>query len=286
MLLYTRPDRPVDPLTVQVLRLVDRVLNLNGIRYFIGGASARDLLLSNVLGFGIQRATKDIDFAIAAPSWFLFNKLREELIATGQFRSNARPFQRLYYGDADPPRGYPIDILLFGDAPAIPPEIGWPPDDDIRFNTMGFDESLAAASMVQIADDLAIPVPSLPSLTALKLFAWRDRHDRTTKDALDFAHLLCVYGEAGNQAKLYGPAFNLMEKAEYDVQLAGARLLGAEVRDTMLPETTTALIELLSGSEPIDRLTLQMALHFRSSEDKILAAQRLLSQFTFGLTGA
>ena len=286
MLLHTRPDRSVDPLTVEVLRLVDRVLTINGIRYFIGGASARDLLLSNVLGFEIQRATKDIDFAIAAPSWSLFNKLRDELIATGQFRANARPFQRLYYGDADLLRGYPIDIVLFGDAPAIPPEIGWPADDDIRFNPMGFDESLAAASLVQIADDVVIPVPSLPSLTALKLFAWRDRRDRTTKDALDFAHLLCVYGEAGNQEKLFGPAFDLMEKAGYDIQLAGARLLGAEVRATMLPETTTALIELLSGPAPIDRMTLQMAPHFRTSDNKIQAAERLLSQFTTGLSGA
>jgi hypothetical protein len=67
MLLHTRSDRPVDPLTVDVLRLVDRVLNKNAIRYFIGGASARDLLLSNVLGFEIERAIRDIDFAIAAP---------------------------------------------------------------------------------------------------------------------------------------------------------------------------------------------------------------------------
>jgi predicted nucleotidyltransferase len=74
MLLHTRSDRPVDPLTVDVLRLVDRVLNKNAIRYFVGGASARDLLLSNVLGFEIERATRDIDFAIAAPSWSLFNK--------------------------------------------------------------------------------------------------------------------------------------------------------------------------------------------------------------------
>jgi hypothetical protein len=140
--------------------------------------------------------------------------------------------------------------------------------------------------MVQIADDVVIPVPSLPSLTALKLFAWRDRRDRTTKDALDFTHLLCVYGEAGNKEKLYGPAFDLLEKAGYDIQLAGARLLGAEVRTTMLPETTTALIDLFSDPALIDRMTLQMAPHFRSSNDKIQAAERLLSQFTTGLSGA
>jgi len=176
--------------------------------------------------------------------------------------------------------------VLFGDAPALPPELGWPPDDDVRFNTMGFDEALTATSMVQIAADVVIPVPSLPSLTALKLFPWRDRRDRTTKDALDFAHLLCVYGEAGNKEKLYGPAFDLLEKAGYDIQLAGARLLGAEVRTTMLPETTTALIDLFSDPALIDRITLQMAPHFRSSDDKIQAAERLLSQFTTGLSGA
>jgi predicted nucleotidyltransferase len=286
MLLNTRPDRPVDPLTVEVLRSVDRILNNNGIRYFIGGASARDLLLSNVFGFEIQRATKDIDFAIPAPSWSSFNKLREELLATGQFRANARPVQRLYYGNVDPPGGYPIDIVLFGDAPAVPPEIGWPEDDDVRFNTMGFDEALAAASTVQIADGVVIPVPSLPSLTALKLFAWRDRRDRTPKDALDFAQLLCVYGDAGNQDKLYEPASDLLEKAGYDMQLAGARLLGVEVRATMLPETTTALINVVSDPHLIDRMTLQMAPSFRSSDDPIQAAERLLTQFTIGLSSA
>lgn len=64
--------KPVDPLTGRVLRRVDHAAVVCGSRYFVAGAMARDLVLVNAFGLPPGRATRDIDFGIAAESWEQF----------------------------------------------------------------------------------------------------------------------------------------------------------------------------------------------------------------------
>ena len=47
------------------------------------GALARDLLLHHVHGCKIERATTDVDFALAVSSWEQFSRTRDALIARG-----------------------------------------------------------------------------------------------------------------------------------------------------------------------------------------------------------
>ena len=48
--LFISPERPVDPLTLSILELIDRLLRDAKIRYMLVGATARDLLLYHVFG--------------------------------------------------------------------------------------------------------------------------------------------------------------------------------------------------------------------------------------------
>src|SRR5260370_25304347 len=55
------------------------------------GAAARDLLLVHAHGVDLQRATEDTDLALAVPSWDVFLRVRDALIASGGFTANGPP---------------------------------------------------------------------------------------------------------------------------------------------------------------------------------------------------
>jgi predicted nucleotidyltransferase len=69
-------SRPVDPVTLHILSVVNRVAAELGLPYIVVGATARDLLLFHVFGIPVTRATADVDFAMAMDSWDRFRELR------------------------------------------------------------------------------------------------------------------------------------------------------------------------------------------------------------------
>ena len=95
-------------------------------------------------------------------------------------------------------------------------------------NVAGYREAFEAAPLVEIDRSFVVRVVSLPGLAILKLFAWADRGAGDSRDAIDLAMLLRQYGAAGNQDRLYGAEIGVMEAVSYDLDLAGARLLGRD----------------------------------------------------------
>jgi len=84
--MYTiRADKPLDPVTLEILvamRVLARQLHHS---YILIGASARDLLMSHVFGIESKRATRDVDFAVALEDWESFHVLRNALLESGDF---------------------------------------------------------------------------------------------------------------------------------------------------------------------------------------------------------
>lgn len=266
-----------------MLRVLDRVLREEGISYLVVGATARDLLLFNVCGYETSRATRDIDLAIAAENWAVVDRIKNRLIATGRFEQDEDMVQRLYYRQTPSRRSYPVDVVPFGGVADAAQEIHWPPDHDIHMNVMGFVDALDAALLLQVADDLIIPLPALAGLAALKLIAWKDRHNTDSKDAIDFAQIIRVYADAGNQERLYGPEFRHLEAVDYDLELAGARLLGVDMRALVWPATMMDIQSLLGEAGLRERLAQHMASTMRASEDPLQVAGDLLSHLANGL---
>lgn len=285
-MLSTRPDNPVDQHTVAVLEQLDRVVRKLGRPYVVLGATARDVWLTHVYGLAIERATNDVDLAVACESWAAFNEIKQSLINTGNFQQDPAQVQRLRQEPTDRSTGYPVDILPFGGVEANVGEIAWPPDSAVRMNVLGYEEALRNATPVQIGQGVTIPFCTLPNLAAVKLLAWLDRRHRTTKDALDFAQMISVYGQAGTQDRLYGEAQQLLEAAGYDVQIAAARLLGGDVSAAVSNVTAEALIGVLSNGGFRDELLCHMAPAFRAADDKYRAAELLLDEFMAGLVGS
>jgi predicted nucleotidyltransferase len=284
-MLCVRPDRPVDPLTIAVLHEVNSVVSELGLPYFVAGATARDIVLTNIFGLNTGLATRDVDFAFAVENWEQFETIKTKFVSRGKFKPADKEVHRLYYKPRNGGKGYPIDIIPFRGVEQPPNTIVWPPDLGIIMNVAGYEEALATSTAVQIQPDLIVQVVSLPGLALLKLFAWTDRGNRDTKDALDLVTLLRTYNEAGNQDRLYGEEFRMLEAAGFDPVLAGPQLLGKDIRSLAMPATLERVMSILNDTKLIDRLVTHMAPRLRSTDDPIAAAERLLDQFKAGLTG-
>jgi predicted nucleotidyltransferase len=172
--------------------------------------------------------------------------------------------QRLYYT----PPGFDveaiIDIIPFGGLATDGQTIAWPPDQDVVMNVTAFKDVHASAVTIQIDEARWIPVASLAGLAVLKLFAWLDRRD--PRDAADLQRLTETYADAGNMDRLYESEAEELARVSYDIELAGAYLLGKDAR-SLTDGTTRAQLIAAFDERTIDSLIAAMARVRPSLED-------------------
>jgi predicted nucleotidyltransferase len=286
-MLSIRPDQPINPLILAVMREVNEVAHKLGLEYFVAGAMARDILLTNVFGIATGLATRDVDFAVAVESWSQFEDVKQLLTARGLFVAEPKIAHRLYYKTSSSSQGTPLDIIPFRGVEQSQNTIKWPPEMAMMMNVVGYEEALASAPLIEVEQELKVRVVSLPGLTLLKLFAWADRGKGLTssKDALDLATLFRRYAEAGNLDRLYGEELGLFASLGYDQDLASTRLLGKDVSKMITPNTMARVNELLNDDRTADRLVSHLSQAFAAQHDPIAMAQSLLEQFRAGLSG-
>ena len=243
--------RPLDPPILHIFTVMNRVAVEHGCPYIVVGATARDLLLYHVFGIPAIRATQDVDFAIAVENWERFQNLRNALLATDQFAPS--PVEhRLFLKTPQGTTQIPIDLIPFGGV-AEGDMIAWPPAMDTVMTVAGFEDAITASVQVQVSAILTLPVVSLAALAILKLFAWQDRK-ASDKDALDLYRVLSTYADAGNTDRLYESEISLLEQANYDLELAGAALVGRDGRQLSSPGTMARLRTLLTPADFMDAL--------------------------------
>jgi predicted nucleotidyltransferase len=86
----------IDELTVSIYETIAKVADPAGIKYFIIGASARDMILKHGYGIHTIRATLDIDIGIQVSSWDDYKKLSSDLIEAGKFTKSKEPHRFLF----------------------------------------------------------------------------------------------------------------------------------------------------------------------------------------------
>jgi len=283
---FVSPERPLNPVTLDVLRQVDRVARELVLDYFVVGAMARDILLSGVFGLDTGRATLDVDLAVAVEGWPQFEAIKARLVETGTFVPHEKVVHKLYYRAASGGRGYELDLIPFGGVEQPENEIAWPPDGSVVMSVAGYSEALASAVRVEVEPGLVVRVASLPGLAILKLRAWADRGITDRRDAIDLATLLRRYAAAGNEDRLYGPEIGVLEVVNYDLDLAGARLLGLDAARIAAVARRREILALLDDPARMDRLVLDVARGLSGAEDSLSAARELLVQFKAGLQEA
>src|SRR5581483_5345632 len=197
-----------------------------GIAPLLVGAFARDLHLLYGHGIQTQRQTEDLDIALAVPDWAAFDALQQKLIASGRFSVSATAAHRLRHRN-----DLPIDLVPFGNVETRERKIAWPPRGEIVMDVFGFREALRSAGKVALPGGVRARVVSLPGLALLKIVCWHDRHyESPRKDAMDLLLIVKNYLPAGQQARLFDEFVEWTQEEGFDYELAGARLLGHDVR--------------------------------------------------------
>jgi predicted nucleotidyltransferase len=276
----------VDPVSAAVLRAVQAAAEEGGFDWFVLGATARDLLLHHVYGMEVERATRDMDFAIAVEDWAQFNRIRELLVTRYHFQDDDGRRHRLLFNHPDVGVPFPVDLLPFGGVEEGQ-HIKFPPEMAEVMNVAGYREVHEAAIEVIVAEGVQVRVASLPGLMLLKAFAWLDRRDRGNKDAIDMRSLLLAYESAENLDRLYEPAqMDLLEAHDFDPKCAAAALLGRNVRELAEPTTRQNLQRLLFDVPGmVDDLVIDSVRTGKggATENRIKEAERLFAAFTYGL---
>jgi predicted nucleotidyltransferase len=282
MRLKPRPDRPLDPISLGVIRAVTTVANDLGLETFMVGATARIILLEHVFGLPPSRATRDIDFAFAVESWEQFQVLKQRLASTASFTPLERVARRLTFKPDGLNHNIVVDLIPFGGLETEANMIAWPPDMSVIMNVAGYRDAHAAAVTVEVESGLAISLASIPGIAVLKVFAWLDRGQEDAKDAIDLVTLLRQYHEAGNQERVYEEATSALEAAGYDIELTGAWLLGSDASAMVLPTTRQHLEEFFADPKRIESFVTDMARAIRTRDDALEYSRTLLTQFMKG----
>lgn len=252
-----------------------------GVPLLLVGAMARDLLLHYTHGISMARATEDLDIAIAMDDWEQFQQLRQQLIDAGGFVAEPGNLHRLRYGT-----WLIVDLIPFGGLEENDRSIVWPPEGTQVMTVLGYREAARSALDVTLPGGQSVRVVSLPMLATMKLVAWRERRlTAPGKDAADLWLLLTKYLDAGQQDRMYDDASHLLDADDYDLETAGAWLLGADAHAVMIQDMQAlgALLKLLRPE--LDRAgSLRLVADVARFTDADRAL-RLLDAFHAGLSG-
>lgn len=224
-----------------ILQALNTFFQSKEIDFYIVGATARDILLTNLYGLIPERKTMDIDIAIAISNWEEFEIIERELPQREYFEKDSHQKQRFIYKGF-----YAIDMIPFGKIAQKDGNIYWPPDGVIAMSVSGFPEIAAATISVSIDNEFDIKVSSLSGFFLLKLMAWKDRHLYSSKDAYDIALILLHYLEI-NEQRAYEEHYNLYEAEPFDQVEASGRLIARDVKALIgyNKDTMTYLIKIL-----------------------------------------
>ena len=199
-----------NPLLIELLRKLTDSFGRMDREFYVIGATARDIIVQQLLDTASTRRTKDLDIAIAIPDWDAFEQIKERLIADGFKKSNDM-YQRFYYG------AYEVDIVPYGVVAKKDDNIYWPPEEVVAMSVKGFDEVLSEAITVSIDDEFKVKIASLHGLFLLKLNAWLDRNAKTSKDAEDMSFILSNYFMANLDREIHQEVYDWENFDEYIV---------------------------------------------------------------------
>jgi predicted nucleotidyltransferase len=201
------------------------------------------MLLVHVCGFHLPRPTRDVDIGVAVANWEEFERFKTQLTGTGDFSPVPGIVQQLSFKPSQESRGTPLDIVPFGGIREADAALRWP----------------ANRERVQVSENLAVPVASLPAQALLKLVAWLERRTETSRDAVDLLMLLRY------------------------IERAGAAVLGEDVRAIALPGSYQRLDNAFAAPSVRDALLTHVSSGFAiGDEDRLTRAQTLLDAFFDG----
>ena len=155
-------------------------------QFYVIGATAKDIVMRQLMAVSSCRRTQDLDIAVAISDWKRFDEISDALQKAG-IKKSPGIHQRFYY------KNYELDVVPFGGVAKEDDNIYWPPEEDIAMSVKGFYNALADALTVSLDGEEDIRIASLHGLWLLKFNAWMDRRLKTDKDAVDMSFIIDNY---------------------------------------------------------------------------------------------
>ena len=222
-----------NPFLVETLHALAECYAALNMELYVVGAVARDLALHLLQINDPYRGTLDLDVAVLMADWNQYNQLTETLLRH-QFVKAAEK-QRFYYLGTTGNFRYIVDIVPFGSI-ARQKKIAWPPDGNPVMSVRCFDDVMAHADHVLVDNSFSFHLASLSGQFLIKLDAWSDRNALTKKDASDMVHILRnVYVAYALSRQALPPEINI-EASEFDVVVAGAEWIAADLTQILSKE--------------------------------------------------
>lgn len=194
-----------------------------GIKFYIIGAVARDIILE-LYDEKSKRVTMDLDIAIAINDWSAFDALATKIVSLPNFTKDTKQQQKFLYKS-----DFEIDIVPYGGIKSQNDKIYWPPDESFAMTVLGFEEVEDSLLKIQLDEELNFDIVSLEGVFLLKLFAWKDRFHKTTKDAEDLGFLLNNYFNINRDSSFDEPYNKVYDLEDFTVLKAGAIILGQKL---------------------------------------------------------
>lgn len=225
---------------------------------------ARDLLVHHALGTPPERATRDVDIALAVASW---SDLDE--VMAGYPAVDGSPHSFLVAGIA-------VDVVPFRGVQRSDRTIRWA--NDHVMDVFGFEEAFASAHPVELPHAVVVRVASLPAQTLLQVMAWRDRRYDTREDAVDLRALLLAGSQGDNLDELYRHHADVLETYDYDPVGAAAHVVGVQARALVDPPAAARVLDLFDD-DFLDALSAAGGSH-------VLRTREMLHAYRRGWAGA
>ncbi|MBW4542375.1 MAG: nucleotidyl transferase AbiEii/AbiGii toxin family protein [Myxacorys chilensis ATA2-1-KO14] len=248
----------LEPEDKKVLADLKEVIDSLELPMLIVGAGARLLVFDkqqNIQG----RSTRDWDIAIPVTDWSDFQTVRDRMTQGVPPRFNAT---RITHKFIHIETNTEVDIVPFGAIGEPNQQIEW--SDGNQMNVMGLEEALHSAS-TELIDDLEFQVVDTPAFVVLKLFAWSDRREKTTKDLSDIEFILKHYSD---DERVYEELVEELSTGELEYQDAAIYLLGQDIRSIFRAETV----------HQIDLIVAQLLLKLDDASDFLAEKLQVLRQ--------
>jgi predicted nucleotidyltransferase len=194
------------------------------------GAACRDVLHAALGHTFAVRATDDVDLGIAVGDWTVSDRIEAKYERVGG--------NGIRYRIA----GLHVDVMPFGEV-EDPDGISAPRARGEDLVVFGFQDVFERAAHLALPGGPVVRIPQPAGYAVLKMRAWIDR--KKDKDAKDLA--LCTFWYQESEVieeRLYGTdeGLQVLEAVAWDVPVAAARILGADVAGQLSPANHADLI--------------------------------------------
>lgn len=218
-------DKFNNPLLKDLLQVLSLYFAGKNLSFYVIGATARDIIMRQLLNQESYRHTQDLDIAIAIPNWDKFEEISCEIVELKDFKKASQQKQRFYFRDV-----YELDIVPFGAVAKEDETIYWPPEEETAMSVKGFNEALKDFMSIEVDGEFEIKIASLSGLFLLKLNAWLGRNLSTSKDAEDLCYIIENYYDAFDSYNSErGYHQEIYDMDNFDLFVAGAIWLGYDI---------------------------------------------------------